>query len=716
MAKRKKSREDERRDEIQQNIKSLLEAAVSWHEENLEPDMVEATKYYNGDPFGDEEEGRSQVVSLDVHDVTQGQLPSLMRIFMGGEDAVEFAPEGPQEVDVARQMTEYVKHIVREQNPGFLEYQAAFKDALIRRIGILKWWHEPLVRVKASVHEGLDMQAILALAQDPEVSDFEVIEVQDAGGQELLTVRVTRRDINGKIRFQAVPPEEFVFTEDARDLGSAPLVAHVREVAREELIALGIDEEEIDEAIEEAEQRDQMGDDRLEQTRQIDRGSAPDLEEGTDPSQRPVLFAEAYSLVDGDDNDEAELRLFWCLGPNYRIVNGDGLGEIVDEIPFSIGTPDPEPHTIIGRSNYDDQKDVQRVKSQVLRGTLNSLAAAIEPRIAADDGRVNLEDLMSPEIGSPIRTEGRPSDVLMEFGHTFIGHATLPFMEYYDRVIRQARSGWDQSAAGLAPGDLQSSTRTGVEAHLGASQQRIELIAMGFAETLVKPLYRGILGLAIKHQIRPRTVELRGQWVTVDPRHWAVDQRIRVNITVGQGTIEQRASALMAALGMQKEMMQLGAPFITWVEIRHTAAQLMAMAGRRDTDLIFAPWGPEQQQAFEQQQAQSPPPPDPTEMLAQIEMQRVQIEQSKAQMQAQFDAQKLQLEHMKIQLQDDRERDKLARESALKEYEIELKHQAEIEDSQLKAKVAADRAAMDADVKREAAKAQGRAKRGAGEE
>ena len=53
--------------------------------------MVEATEYYHGEPFGDEQEGRSKVVSMDIHDATQAQLPSLLRIFLGSENAVEFS-------------------------------------------------------------------------------------------------------------------------------------------------------------------------------------------------------------------------------------------------------------------------------------------------------------------------------------------------------------------------------------------------------------------------------------------------------------------------------------------------------------------------------------------------------------------------------------------------------------------------------------------------
>jgi hypothetical protein len=83
-----------------------------------------------------------------------------------------------------------------------------------------------------------------------------------------------------------------------------------------------------------------------------------------------------------------------------------------------------------------------------------------------------------------------------------------------------------------------------------------------------------------------------------------------------------------------------------------------------------------------------------------------QIEAAKVELQREKDANDLAIRRQEMLLKDDRERDRLARESALKERELELKHQAEIVDAELQAQVARDRAAMDADLKREQGAAQ----------
>ena len=84
----------------------------------------------------------------------------------------------------------------------------------------------------------------------------------------------------------------------------------------------------------------------------------------------------------------------------------------------------------------------------------------------------------------------------------------------------------------------------------------------------------------------------------------------------------------------------------------------------------------------------------------------VQVEQMKAQSELAMQQQKLELEKWKATMEDDRERDRIAREAAIKAREIELKYHTTIHEAELKAQVDRDRHAMDADVKREQAKAQ----------
>lgn len=665
--------------DVQSLVARMIEEAVRHYEEHLEPDQVQATKYYRGEPFGDEEEGRSKVVSTDVRDATQAQLPSLMRIFFGPEKVVEFRARGPEDEPVARQATEYVNYIVTEDNPGFLALHSAFKDALVRRLGIIKWWVEETKTPTAERYEGLTEQQLALLMNDPDVDVDVTAIVPDAMFGSLFHATVTRYESDSRFRIAAVPPEEFVYTPDARSLEEAPLVAHVREVPAGDLIAMGIDPE----IVEEAKGRKSAVGGELADVRHYHSGRFSEETE-RDESQKLVVYAEAYALVDGDGDGIAERRLFQCVGPDYRIVNGDGLGEIVDEIPFALFTPDPEPHTIVGLSNYDYLKDVQRVKSQIQRGLLDSLALALQPDIEVVSGEVNMQDVLSPEVGKIIRVT-RPG-MMREISHEFLGASALAVLGYWDEV-KENRTGISKAAAGLDADSLQSATKAAVAATLSGAQQHIEMIARVFAETGMKRLYRGLLKLIVRHQNRARVIRLRGQYVEVDPRSWDATMDVSVNVALGQGTPEERIQTLMGILMAQRELMAAGSPLVSNVELRNTLGRLVELSGWKNSDEFFRPWGPEEESMMQEQLAQQPPPPDPATMLA-------QIEQLKVQMQAMVEQQKLELERWKALIQDDRERDKMARDAALKEFEIERKYQAKIDDANLRAKVAQDRAEM----------------------
>ena len=100
-------------------------------------------EYYLGKPFGNEQEGRSQVVSTDVSDTVESLMPSLMRIFTAGDRVFECDPVGSEDEEVAKQATDYLNYIFYKENNGFLALYAAFKDALIQKNGVLKvYWDD----------------------------------------------------------------------------------------------------------------------------------------------------------------------------------------------------------------------------------------------------------------------------------------------------------------------------------------------------------------------------------------------------------------------------------------------------------------------------------------------------------------------------------------------------------------------------------------------
>ena len=58
--------------------------------------LIEASElslsYYEGLPFGDEIEGRSQLISTDVQDVIEDDMPNIVNALLSSENVMKFTP------------------------------------------------------------------------------------------------------------------------------------------------------------------------------------------------------------------------------------------------------------------------------------------------------------------------------------------------------------------------------------------------------------------------------------------------------------------------------------------------------------------------------------------------------------------------------------------------------------------------------------------------
>src|SRR6185503_6907292 len=128
-----------------------------------------AYEYYYGKPFGNEETGRSQIVSQLVSEVIDSALPDIIKVFAGSDTAVECQPRNAEDVDAAQQATDVCNYVFWTQNNGFLLLYEGIKDALLQKTGVWKYyWDEPITVVTES-YKGQTLDQITLLQEDPEV-------------------------------------------------------------------------------------------------------------------------------------------------------------------------------------------------------------------------------------------------------------------------------------------------------------------------------------------------------------------------------------------------------------------------------------------------------------------------------------------------------------------------------------------------------------------
>lgn len=670
-------------EQLQGVISAEITDAISFIDDDIGGNRALATEYYYGDLFGDEEEGRSQVVSMDVRDTVQGILPSLMRIFFGPERVVEFAPQGPEDVASAEQATDYVDFIFKRDNPGFKILHSAFKDALVRKCGIVKYWWDESVEVRAESFSMLDEQSMMMLTSDPNVEISAVREYPVPGtepmneAQGIMTpppmmydVEIKRRIKSGKVKIEALPPEEFLIDRRAKSIEDATFVGHRTMKTVSDLVAMGYDYEEM---VEQSGNGNDF-DNNQEYTSRNPFAVISTANNG-DPSSKSVMYIEGYLKVDFDGDGIAEMRRICTIGTGNKVIRN----EIVSERQFADFCPDPEPHTFFGMCPADVVMDIQRIKSNVQRGILDSLAQSIHPRTAIVEGQANMEDVLNTEVGAVIRM--RAPGMVQPFTTPFVGQAAFPMLDYLDD-IKQTRTGISKAAAGLDADALQSTTKAAVSATVNAAHQHIEMIARIFAETGLRKLFTGILKLVVENQDRARMVRLRNTFVPIDPRSWDAKMDVIVNVGVGDGTIEDRINILNQVAARQEMLIEKTGPnnpVVSIPQYTNTLTKMLQLAGIKDSANYF-------NQLPNDFQLPEPPAPKPTpeEILAQVQAQSIQADIQKK-------AAELQLDRERMLMADDRERDRIEQDGILRRYELELKYGVQIQSAEIDAAMNRDR-------------------------
>ena len=679
--------------ELQSIITQDLVDAVSYVDSDLSPTRAKGTEYYRGDLFGNEVEGNSKVVAMEVRDTVSAMLPSLMRVFFSSENVVEFAPRGPEDTKMAQQATDYCNYIYQNDNSGFLTTYAIFKDALVRKCGIAKFWWEDEEKVRIEEYTGLDDQTLEMLMQepggevkiitsypDPSIDEAQLTTVDPMTGAPMVMpapmihdVQIKRITKDGRIKIMAVPPEELLLDRRARSFDDATIIAHRQMATVADLLAMGYDQDEIEENLSTTDL-----DSNDEYLARQPLSTTFGTNDAANPMMRRVLYIEAYSRVDFDGDGIAELRKVCCMGGGYKVVRNLPASYI----PFADFPCDPEPHTspLEAMSIFDITRDLQEIKSEILRNTLDSLAQSIHPRTAVVEGQVNIDDVLNNETGAIIRM--RAPGMVQPLTTPFVGQAAFPMMEYMDQ-IKEDRTGMSKAAMGLNADALQSSTKAAVNATINASQGRIELTARILAEGM-KKLFKGILFLATTHQDKARMVRMRNEWVQIDPRFWDTSMDANINIALGNGDTNEKLQALMMIMSKQEQILQqLGPtnPLVTPQQFSNTLRKIVELSGFKDSTSFFqnipadyVPPAPQQK-------------PSPEEVLAQVQAESIKADIQKK-------AAELELKRQQMIMDDDLTRDKMAQDLYLKKYEIELKYKSQISTAEIDAAQNIDREAM----------------------
>jgi predicted GNAT family acetyltransferase len=617
-------------------LKGILDAeidnAIGFIESETTDDRRKALEYYNRYEYGNEVEGRSQIVTGEVAEVVDGALPQLLRIFTQSDEIVRFEPKGQGDEEKAKQATEYVNWVMSRDNDGVLLMHNWFKDALLQKNGIVKVYWDEKIDVSKEKYQNLTQDEVTMLLNDPEVEvvNQKTTEIAPAGIDEMgmmippifsYDVKLKKTKKTGKVIVENVPPEEFLISKKARTIADAPFVAHRKLTTRSELIAMGFEKDIVDNLPTYSDLTYNS-----ENVARFDQGEQPSDQASLDFSMQEIEVMEVYIKVDFDGDGIAELRKVTYAGSD--ILDN----EEVDFVPFCSICPIPMPHKFFGHSLADRAVDIQLIKSTVTRQILDNLYMTNSPRMGVVEGQVNLDDLLTVTANGIVRMKNTQAIIPLTVPPT--ASQSFPLLGYLDSV-QAKRTGVSDQMNGLNPDVLQNSTATAVAMMQSSAAGKVELIARVFAETGVKDLFQKILQLLCKYQDKERIVRLRGKYVSIDPREWTNGFDISINVGLGTGNKQEQMAMIAMVLSKQEEILKtagINNPLVSLSNYRQTLGRFIEASGFKDSNEFFLEISPEQEQQMQQQSQQQGQQQDPAMQayVAQMEA-KMQADNAKAQ-------------------------------------------------------------------------------------
>jgi hypothetical protein len=596
--------------------------ASSYYSSELADVQTKAMDRFYARPFGNEIEGRSQVVTHDVEDTLNWIMPKLMRAFMQADELVSVEDPTTDDAYMGKCAANYLKHIFFKDNPGETTiYDYAF-DALLQRVGVIRVaWNDPQPK-PPKVLEGVSVEVLSKYVQDQE---YEILEAEPSEDQQTYSLKVLHKPKMGRVVVECLPPEECAYSRRAVAIKANDYFRWKHEVFLGDLLKQFHDKKDALSPDGEIAPNDEVTDasaDGRRDARFVGEAQTS-FEAGKEhKGRRKVYLIEEDIRVDFDGDGITELRHVKRVG-DVILENVE-----IERSEYHVWTPIRVAHKMVGRSITDTILDLQKIRTVILRNTLDSMSQSLVPRTAVNTQMMTddtITALLDADIGGVVTVKGDVNMALKPIVTPDLSAQGLAMLEYMDQFSEEA-SGVTRHAQGLRAEAI-TDTKGGIEALQGAANERIELVARWLALGL-QDVFESILFLVCAHQDGPRIVKIAGKPMPIDPRGWS--DEMSVDVSIGMATENRQTRLMNLSVIAQKQEQVIGMagpqnPICGVQEVRTTYAMMAEQMGMKAPERFFKEI-PENYQP-------PPPPPDPKAQEAQQKLQlQAQEMQGKQQM------------------------------------------------------------------------------------
>lgn len=512
---------------------------------------------YNCEPYGDEEEGLSQLISSDVADGVDSDLSAIARVFLGNAPPVEFLPvNGSAEaIQESKDVNAFIQWVLATSKNSYKVQIDWLKEILLQKSGFVEYGIKTVEKSKTRRYEGLSETDIAALqvALESEKGVKKVIIKKDveetlSGVSEEYSVQATIIEEKQEYFIQNVAWEDMRISRGVQTKDEASVFGKVFRKRRGELVADGMSVEEV-RKLPIAGGGGNENSDNAKSNRFKDQ-SGEDLGSNSEWQAEEVEGQDAYVLFDMDGDGILERRHVIKFG-NTIIEN-----EPFDHIPYAGCSAIQMPHNIIGKSRGELSVTQQRVNSVLTRNMMDNISDVNMGRYIADDDQVNMDDLLNIRTRGVVRSKN-PLQSITNEPVIYNGDKTLQVIQYMDSKHAQS-TGQMQTNQALTSDQLNQETATRFDGVKEASLAKIELVVRNIAEIAYKDLYEGLAWFARHFQDSEVEAYLFGREMTFAPSSWKFDHRVIAKVGTGAGDDDKTIQALSSILATQQNEIELG--------------------------------------------------------------------------------------------------------------------------------------------------------------
>jgi hypothetical protein len=596
-------------DEIAQICWYEIQQAQGYDSDVLSNKRAKALDYYYGKMTAPAE-GRSSIVSTDLADAVHNVLAQIQPILKS--TLIEFTPNGEQDEPQAQAESDFTRDAI-ERAHGWRAIFESVHDALLIGNGWVKITAKTEDTVTEEEHPpGLPDEMIYFLSQP--TAEQQTVDIR-AGKTRTRVIRTTTET---RLEFEAVPPEDMLFSEGhgQEDINKQRFVGQRKLYTVSQLRELGIRDDVIRE-LEDVDSEYWTAVEARQGLYQNDDGIA------AQDAERLKLVYCCYIMIALDDKT-SERRYIWLGGNNHILKN-----EPADHVPYVTGSAIPTPHRVQGTGLFEVLAEIQEGKTAILRNYMDNLEVMNASRVGAVEGQVNMTDLTSGRVNGVVRI--RNPNALVPLPSNDIGAVAMQGLDYLDRVrVQRIGASLDMHET---QAQLMSSSATAAAGTLGEVEKMAGWYATNLVETMLKPAFSAVHRLMRTEMPGPKQAKIRGKWQQSDSGQWP--ERKNMDCVMGMTTAEksQRVMSLGQVLQHQMQLMMTGAGgMLVDPGNIYNAMTDWVRASNLDTpeQYMVDPQSPEAQAAAQQQQQQQ----------QQMQEQMQQLQQQMVAQQQQFELEK----------------------------------------------------------------------------